>query len=236
MLKSDHSLGVVYSAKNLAKKVAQDQHRDDKVDLVGPELDTAILGSVTIKLKSIGVLYHKVLDEFTEMQKNLFAGVGLDDEEWFSFEVPDRLTDLVNSDRPGYCFGDEERNGFKKYQDRGLNLILNHPGLKNRYGCMVSKGKFIPNVLACHDFLRQSSEADKRGAVLFHIGLGSPGRGTESISQCLRNHPQGNIRNIKIVDGDLCVVGGYNKSSSVVSFPSHSHSLIVTDLQSRQRI
>jgi len=236
MLKSDHSLGVVYSAKNLAKKVAREQHLDDKVDLVGPERDTAILGAITIKLKSIGVLYHKVFDEFVGMQKNLFAGVGYDDKEWFSFGVPDRLTDLVNSDRPGYCFGDDERNGFKKYQDRGLNLILNHPGLKDRYGCMVANGKFIPNVVACHDFLRQSSEADTKAAVLFHIGLGSPARGTESTSQYLRNHPQGNIRNIKIVDGDLCVVGGYNKSSSVVSFPSCSCSLIATDLRSRQRI
>lgn len=236
MLRSDYPLGVIYSAKNLAKKVARDQHRDDKVDLVGPEMDTAILGRITIKLASIGELYHKVLKEATELQENLFGGIGFGDEEWFSFEVPDRFTDLVNSDRPGYCFGDEEGNNFKRYQDCGLNVLLHHPYFKDRYGCMVADGQFIPNAVACHDFLRQSSEVDSMIAVLFHTGLGSPGRGTESTSQFLRNHPQGNIRNIKIVEGRLCVVGGYNKSSSMVSSPSRFHSMIATDIRPRQEI
>ena len=220
MLRSDYPLGVIYSAKNLAKRVARSQPRDDNVQLVGPEKDTAILGGITLKLGSIGELYHKVKKEVTDMQEDLFGGIGFDDEEWFSFEVPDRLVDLVNSDRPGYCFGDEGANGLKKYQNCGINVILNHPRFKDRYGCMVADSKFIPNVDACHEFLRKSNEVDSKTAVLFHSSLGSPGRGTESTSQCLRNHPQGNIRNVKIVNGDLCVVGGYNKSSSMVSPPS----------------
>jgi len=235
MLRSDHPLGAIYSAKNLAKKVAQSQQRDDNVNLIGPEKDTAILGSITIKLASIGEVYHKLLKELTEMQENLFGGIGFDDEEWFSFEMPDTFTDLVNSVRPGYCFGDEQANDLKRYEDCGLNVILNHPFFKHRYGCMVADGHFIPNVVACHEFLRQSSEADKITAVLFHFGLGSPGRGTESTSQCLRNHPQGDIRNVRIIRGDLCVVGGYNKSSSMVSPPSRFRSLTVTNAQPRQK-
>lgn len=236
MLKSDFPLGVIYSAKNLAKKIARGQQRDDNVQLVGPDRDTAILGSISIKLASIGELYHKVLKEVTEIQENLFGDIGFDDEEWFSFKVPNRLVDLVNCDLPGYFFGEEQENDFKRYQDSGLNVILNHPCFEGRYGCMVADGVFIPNAVACHEFLQKSSEADAKIAVLFHSGLGSPSRGTESTSQCLRNHPQGNIRNVKIVGGDLCVVGGYNKSSSMVSPRSCFHSSTATDTRSRQEI
>ena len=154
MLRSDHPLGVVYSAKNLAKKVAQSEHRDDKVEFAGPEKDTAILGDITIKLTSIGEFYRKQLKEVNDMQEDLFGGISFEDKEWFAFEMPDRLTDLVNSKRPGYCFGDEEANGFLRYRDCGLRVLLTHPSLKGRYGSMVADGKFIPNVIACHDFLR----------------------------------------------------------------------------------
>jgi hypothetical protein len=213
-------LSPIYSTKNLAKKISQDQERTDKVNLVGPHKDIAILGRITVKMDAIGDLYRKVLDEVEEIQGGLFGGIGFDDKEWFSFEVPNPLVDLVNFSHPGYCFGDEERNDLKKYEDLGLRALLHHPRLKGRYGCMASPDKFIPNAVACHDFLRQAFLARSKLATATHISIGGPARGTEFTAQYLRNHPQGDIRHAKVVEGDICLVAGYNKSSSLVSLLS----------------
>jgi hypothetical protein len=215
--RSDYALSPIYCTKNLAKTISRDQERADKVNLVGPEKDIAILGKITVKMDSFGELYRKVLDEVNEMQEDLFGGIGFDDPEWFSFEVPDPLVDLVNFAYPGYCFGDEARNDLKKYEYVGLQALFNHPRLKNRYGCMVSNQKFIPNAVACHEFLRRASLARSKLATATHISVGGPARGTEFTAQFLRNHPQGDSRNVKVIEGDLCLVAGYNKTSSMVS-------------------
>ena len=157
MLRADYPLGQIYSSKNLAKAISVDYERQDKVALVGPEQDTAILGKITIKLASFGELHRKVLDEINQLQDDLLGGIPFDDDEWLSFKVPDRLVDLVNLDHPGYCFGEEEANGLKNYEDCGLKIILHHPWFRDRFGCMVSADKFVPNAVACHDFLRRSS-------------------------------------------------------------------------------
>jgi hypothetical protein len=215
--RSDYALSPIYSTKNLAKKISQDQERADKVNLVGPEKDIAILDRITVKMEAFGELYRKVLEEVNEMQEDLFGGIGFKDEEWFAFEVPDPLVDLVNFSHPGYCFGDEERNDLKKYEYCGLRALFQHPRLKDRFGCMVSQGRFVPNAVACHDFLRRAALARSKLATATHISVGGPARGTEFTAQYLRNHPQGDSRHVKIVEGDICLVAGYNKSSSLVS-------------------
>ena len=222
MIFSDYALSPIYSSKNLAKRISQDQERDDKVNLVGTKKDTAILGKITVKLDSFGDLYRKVLEEVNDMQKDLFGGIGFEDEEWMPFKVPDPLVDLVNSSHPGYCFGEEERNDLKKYEQLGLRILFHHPRFEGRYGFMASSDKFVPNVDACHDFLRRASLARTKLATATHISIGGPARGTESTVHYLRNHPKADIRNVKIVEGDLCLVAGYNKSSSIVSSVSRS--------------
>jgi hypothetical protein len=214
--RSDYPLSPIYSTKNLAKKVSQDQEHPDKVNLVGLDKNTAILDRITVKIDAFGDLYRELLDEVSKMQDDLFAGIGFDDQEWFSFEVPDPLVDLVNFNHPGYCFGDEERNDLKKYEHLGLRALFHHPRLKNRYGCMVSHDKFITNAVACHDFLQRASLARSKLATATHISVGGPARGTEFTAQFLRNLPQGDIRHVKVVEGDLCLVAGYNKTSSMV--------------------
>lgn len=216
MKRSDYPLSPIYSTKNLAKKVSQDQEHPDKVNLVGPDKDIAILDRITVKIGAFGVLYHKLLDEINELQDNLYAGIGFDNPEWFSFQVPDPLVDLVNFNHPGYCFGDEERNDLKKYEHLGLRALFHHPRLKDRYGCMVSHDKFVPNPVACHDFLKLASLVRSKLATATHISAGGPARGTEFTAQFLRNLPQGHIRHVKIVEGDICLVAGYNKTSSMV--------------------
>jgi len=217
MIRSDYPLSPIYSSKNLAKKISKDQERDDKVNLVGPGKELAILGKIAVRLDSFGALYQKLLEEVNEMQDSLFGGIGFEDEEWLSLKLPEHLVDLVNSNHPGYCFGDDERNGLKKYESLGLKILFHHPRFKDRYGCMVSQDKFIPNTVACHEFLRISELSMTKLATATHISIGGPWRGTEGASSHLRNHPQGDVRNVKVIDGDICFVGGYNKSSSMVS-------------------
>lgn len=217
MIRLDYPLSPIYSTKNLAKKVSRDQEREDKVNFVGPGNETVILGKITLKLGSFGEWYRKLLDEVKEMQEDLFGGIGFDDEEWLSVTVPKDLVDEVNTTQPGFCFGDLERNSMKKYEDAGLKALFHHPCLKDRFGSMLPGNRFVLNAVGCHDFLRQSSLARTKLATLLHISTGGPARGTEFTATYLRNHPQGDIRNVRVINGELCLVGGYNKSSSSVS-------------------
>jgi hypothetical protein len=221
--RSDYALSPIYSTKNLAKTISREQERADKVNLTGPEKDIAILGNITVNMNSFGELYRRVLDEINEMQEDLFGGIGFNDPEWFSFTVPDPLVDLVNFNHPGYCFGDEERNDLKKYENVGLRALFHHSRLKDRYGRMVSPEKFVPNAAACHEFLRRATLARSKLATATHISVGGPARGTEFTAQFLRNHPQGDFRHVKIIEGDLCLVAGYNKTSSMVSSRMRYH-------------
>ena len=217
MIRSDYPLSPIYSTKNLAKKVSQDQERDNKVNFVGAGKETVILGKITVKLGDFGVWYHKLLGELKELQEDLFGGIGFEDEEWISVTVPEDLVDEVNTNSPGFCFGELERNGMKESEEAALRAFFHHPRLKDRYCMMLPGDRFILNAVACHDFLRRSSLMRTKLATLLHISGGGPARGTEFIASYLRNHPQGDLRNVKVVDGELCLVAGYNKSSSMVS-------------------
>lgn len=206
--------------KNLAKVVSRDQEREDKVSFVGPGNETVIMEKITVKLGSFGEWFRKLLAETTELQEELFGGIGFDDEEWISVKVPEVLVDEVNASRPGFCFGDMERNGLKAYEDAGLRALFHHPRLKDRYGTMLAGDNLVINAVACHEFLRQSSDIRTKLATLLHISTGGPARGTEFTAFYLRNHPQADIRNVRVVNGEICLVGGYNKSSGIVSlFP-----------------
>lgn len=190
MIRSGYPLSPIYSTKNLAKTISRDKERNDKVNLTGEEKDTAILGKVVVNILRFGEMYWKLVEEVNDMQSDLFGGIGFDDEEWMSFKVPVPLIDLVNSSHPGYCFGEEEMNDLK-YEHLGLRVLLHHPRFK--YGCTASNDKFIPNVIACHDFLQQASLMRIKLATATHISVGGPARGAEFMSHYLRNHPQGDI-------------------------------------------
>ena len=203
MLRSDFPLGQIYSTKNLAKKVSRDQDFVDKTNLVGPAKDLAVLGKVSIRLKAFRELYRKLLKELTKMQEDLFGGISFDNDDWIKFEVPDQLADEPGLNNPGYNFGEEETNRLKKYEYAGLNVLLHHPRFKDWYSFMVVGEKFVPNAVTCHNFLKRASLARSKLATLTHILVGGPPRGTESTSHHLRNHPQGDLRNVQVINDDL---------------------------------
>lgn len=183
---------------------------------VGQESETAVLGKITIKLRGFGEWYRGQLVELEELQEGVFGGIGFNDKNWIDLTVPDELVDEVNSIRPGFCFIDVERNDLKKHQEAGLRALFHHPRLKDRYGTMLPGGRFVINAVACQDLLHQSEFTRTKLAGLLHFGPGGVGRGTEFTANYIRNHPQGDIRNVKVIDGELCLVGGYNKTTSRV--------------------
>ena len=203
--------------------MSEDQNYPSKVSVCGRDFDLAILGSISVKLKSFGAMYRGLLTEVEGKQRELFGGVEFDDEEWFGFKVPETIADEPNCFQPGYNFGDHEYNTLHKYQDMGVNVLLNHPRLCNRFAFVRGKDELILNVVACHDFLRRAEEARSMLASACHIALGGPPRGSEFAANYLRNHPQGDARNVNFIFGSLCFVSGYNKTSQSVSTHRHPH-------------
>jgi hypothetical protein len=198
------------------KKVSRDQERENKVNFVGPGKETAIMGKIAVNLGSFGEWYRKLLEEVKRMQSDLFSGIGFEDGEWLLVTVPEVFVDEVNTSNPGFSFGDMERNDLSKYENAALRTLFEHPRLKGRFGTILPGGRFILNAVGCHEFLQRSSLTRTKMATLLHISGGGPARGTEFTASYLRNHPQGDIRNVRVIDNELCLVGSYNKTSGIV--------------------
>jgi hypothetical protein len=164
-------------------------------------------------------MYRALVAEIGEKQQDLFGGVEFEDPEWFGFTVPEIIADDNNRSQPGYFFGDHASNqDFLRYEDLGLKVLFEHPRLRGRYGCVRSSDqKLILNTIACQDFFRQASEIRSKLASACHISLGGPPRGTEFPANYLKNHPGGDVRNVRFIFSTLCFVSGYNKSSLSVS-------------------
>jgi hypothetical protein len=109
------------------------------------------LCKLTVKLGSFGEWYWKLSDEVKEPQEDTFGGISFKDEEWLLVMVSKGLVDEVNTTCPGFCFGDLERNGIKKYEDAGLRVIFSHPYLKDQFSSMHSGSRFIINAVGCHE-------------------------------------------------------------------------------------
>lgn len=222
-LNSDYPLASLYHTKNLAKKIAEDQELEMKVSL-SVDKYTAVLGSISVTLKGFGVMYRGLVAEIEQRQKELFGGVEFKAPEWFGFRVPEIIADDNNRSNPGYFFADHESNQeFLRYEDLGLRVLFEHPRLKGRYGCVRSSDqKLILNAIACQDFFQRANEIRTKLASACHISLGGPPRGSEFAANYLRNHPSGDIRNVRFVFSTLCFVSGYNKSSMTVSAPLYA--------------
>jgi len=198
--------------------MSEDQVFSSKVTICGQDMDIAILGSISVKLRSFGKMYRGLFTEAETAQRDLFAGLDFGDEEWFGFKVPDLIADEPNCIRPGYFFGEHEFNkGLQGFEDKGVNALLNHPYLCNRYAFVRGEDELVMNVVACHDFLRRTELIRTMLANLAHISYGGAARASEFVANYFRNHPHGDIRNLMFIFGSLCFVSGYNKTSQAVS-------------------
>ena len=167
-------------------------------------------------LSGIGAMFHGLLDEIKERRKKLLMGIDLEDlikyPESTLVDEPDNLT-------PGFYFGDIPQNKLKRYEKTLVKLVFEHKEMRRKYGTVTSDGRFVLNHPSCYKFLEEVTSIRSELGTLLHICTPGPYRGTEYAATCVRNAANGNIRNVKVIFGRLCLVSGYNKTSSTVSSP-----------------
>jgi len=212
LLNSDFPLSALYTDRNILKKLVEDQGRDPKVTLVGR---TAILHSTAVQLKDIGNMYRSLLKDISEVERQITRGLS-DTDDRLQLRLPDLPSDESNNTSVEFFFAEIPRNGFVGAGDVMLDIIINHDLLRGQYIVDTGGDNLSFNPVACHELLQQFANLR---ALLFsaaHISSGSPGRGTEIASQHLRNAPGGDVRNVKLIGGKICFVGGYNKTTHQV--------------------
>jgi hypothetical protein len=154
-------------------------------------------------------MFDTLLDEVKQRRKVLLSGMDIEDH----IALPDIITDDVNNATPGFYFGAAEQNGLKGYEDLLFELILDNPKLGPTYVTTGADGKLAPNRSACVQFLTEMESIRSLLGTLVFICSGSPYRGTEFATTCIRNLPGGNIRNARFIGGNIALVSGYSKTS-----------------------
>jgi len=157
-------------------------------------------------------MFHSLLDEVKRRMAALFPGVDLEQH----IKLPDHIVDEVNNPSPGFYFGDVEENNLKEYEGLLFKLVLDDPTLGPKYLTTTEDGRLVPNRATCLHLFKEMELIRSIIAILIFICSGSPYRGTEFATTCIRNLPGGNIRNAKFMMGNLALVSGYNKTSALV--------------------
>jgi len=182
------------------------------LNIVG-DFQKIIIGKATVTLGDIGVMFHGLLDSIREKRKTLLKGIDLEE----LVTVPDVLVDEPDNRTPGFYFGKVPKNNLKGYERLLANLIFGHKLLKGEYGTLTAGGELKLNLPKCREFLEKVAILRSELGTLLHICTSGPYRGTEYAASCIRNTANGNSRNIKAILGRLCLVSGYNKTTSSVS-------------------
>lgn len=158
-------------------------------------------------------MFHKLLDEIKERRKALLMGIDLEE----LIKCPENLVDEPDNLTPGFYFGDIPGNNLKRYEGMLADLIFRHPMLSKEFAAVNSDQELVLNLPRCHKFLEQVASIRSALGTLLHICTPGPYRGTEYAATCVRNTANGNVRNVQVIFGRLCLVSNYNKTSSVVS-------------------
>lgn len=185
------------------------------VNIVGR---TAIIHDTMVRLDSIGDMFRGLLEEISEVEREITLGL-CDTDPRFHLDPSVLLSDEPNNTMIDFFFGDIPRNGFVGLGDVMLNIFLTHERFRGRYLIDMGNGKFGHNQTACTELMLQFAHLDALLFVAIHTSCGPPPRGTEAATLHLRNAPGGDIRNVKIIRGKVCFVGGYNKTTHQVRNP-----------------
>jgi len=231
MLGSDYPLSLLYSTRNLLKKLVDAQTLQPTVNIVG---QTAIIHDTAVRLDEIGGMFRSLSDEIAELEREITLGL-CDTHPSFQLDLSVMLSDEPNNTLIDFFFGDIPRNGFVGCGDRVIDVFLTHERFRGRYLIDTGDGRFSYNPAACTDLMLRFAQLD---ALLFasgHISCGPPPRGPEVAALHLRNSPGGDIRNVKIIQGMVCLVGGYNKTTHQVrNTPSYTTITELTDPQTEE--
>jgi hypothetical protein len=197
------------------KKLGKSQEHKINLNLIR-DFQVIVIGKSIITLNSIGVMFHEILDYIQQKRKELLGGIDL--EELVS--IPDELIDEPDNQSPGFYFGKVQYNNLERYEKLLTRLIFGHPKLKGKYGTVTAEGTLLLDQPKCHKFLEEVAALRSKLGTLLHICTSGPYRGTEYAASCIRNTINGNPRNVKAILGRLCLVSGYNKTTSSVSPPN----------------
>lgn len=211
-LQSDFCLSPLYHSRNLLKRISEDEIKQRvSVELVGPpgKQTSVLIRGTLVDLCDIGKMFYLLLDEIKKRRTELLHGIDLEKH----VQLPDIITDEVNNNSPGFYFGDVEENNLKEYENLLFKLLLDDPQLTSEYLVVTADGGLAPNRKKCLVFLREMESIRSVLGTLIFICSGSPYRGTEFATTCIRNLPGGNVRNARFVGGNIALVSGYNKTS-----------------------
>lgn len=168
--------------------------------------------SVPVHIGDIGCMFYSLLDEVKQRRNRLLFGIDL--EEYV--ELPHTISDQVNNRTPGFYFADIKENNLKQYEDLLHRLLLDDPKWAAKFVVVTKDGEMVPKVEMCRKFLKEMESIRSIIGTLIYLSSGSPYRGTEFATTCVRNLPGGNIRNVRFMSGSLTLISGYNKTSPSV--------------------
>lgn len=210
-LQSDFCLSSLYHSRNLLKRISEDEIKQRlSVELVGPpgKRTSVLIRGTLVDLRNIGKMFYILLDEVKKRRTELLHGIDL--EKYI--QLPDIIVDEVNNNSPGFYFGDVEENNLKEYENL-LFKLLDDPQLTSEYLIVTADGGLAPNRKKCLRFLREMESIRSVLGTLIFICSGSPYRGTEFATTCIRNLSGGNVRNARFVGGNIALISGYSKTS-----------------------
>lgn len=215
-LNSDYPLSPLYNRRNLLKKMAEDETNRPRVSACGEDNCTAVVDDIVVNVNGIGDMFRGLLKDIQDNERAITKGLSEFDPR-FQILIPRLFVDQPNKIDVDFWFADILQNEFGSLRDVMLNALVNNPMLRETCFVKASPSEVKINPAECHKFLRKCADLRLLLFSAMHISSGGPGRGTEIASHTLRNPPAGDIRNVQIIGGRLCFVGGYNKTSHLVS-------------------
>lgn len=216
LLQADYPLSRMYTIRNKLKTQAEDEAREPSMVLKGR---TLVVDDVVVDLDGINGMFQSLLREILELIREITRGL-YDSHPRLRPTLPTAFSDKPNKRDVDFWFASMSENGLRGSQTAMLDLLAHDPAFDGLYFQRKGTSDVSINPANCHCFMRKCAYLRLLLWVGTHMSSGGPARGPEIISQTFRNQPRGNIRNLQIINGDLCIVGTYNKTDGQVSFLS----------------
>ena len=217
LLEADYPLSCLYSIRNRLKSQTEDEAREPSMCLLGR---TVVIDDVVVDLDGINGMFQQMLQEIEELERNITHGLS-DSHPSLRPRVPTAFADKPNKHSTDFWFASMRENGLLDSGTAMLKLLVEHPDFHNVYFQTMGASGVRVHAANCHRFMRECARLRLLIWVAVHIGSGGPARGTEILSQTFRNAPRGSVRNLQIINGDLCIAGTYNKTDEQVSASPH---------------
>jgi len=217
-LQAPFLLSRFYHNRNLLKVIAEDESHEPNISLIGR---LAIVDDVSIDLDGLKAVFQGLVQDLKAAEREVTRGL-CDSDPRFKLTLPDLFLDQPDKHDVDFWFGCLPANGLLDFQEVMIDALINHPVFHNACFLKARPGDLRVNPAVGHSWLQACERL--RGILLAAMVMfsGSPARGTEIISQAYRNTPCGTVRNVQVINGRLCFVGGYNKTDWQVSSPPTS--------------